>query len=72
MQHSRRIRERTTYVRPLEPYFESINATFLTPWQTCNDVGGIGDNDEANWPENVHHPAPDRNGRLASRPRLGA
>ncbi|APX98618.1 DUF6884 domain-containing protein [Natronorubrum daqingense] len=50
------------YVTPLEPHFDGINAAFLTPWQTCEDVGGVGEgmswcNDEDNWPENVHHPA---------------
>ncbi len=50
------------YVDPLEPHFESIGADILTPWQTCDDVGGVGEgmawcNDEANWPENVHHAA---------------
>ncbi|WP_440767581.1 DUF6884 domain-containing protein [Natronorubrum sp. DTA7] len=49
------------YVDPLEAHFESIDADILTPWQTCDDVGGVGEgmswcNDENNWPENVHHP----------------
>ena len=49
------------YVNPLEVHFESIDADILTPWQTCDEVGGVGEgmswcNDEHNWPENVYHP----------------
>jgi hypothetical protein len=46
------------YVEPLAPYFEGIDAAILTPWQTCDDVTGVGRgmswcNDEAHWPVNA-------------------
>lgn len=47
-----------TYVEALEPLFDMTSATVLTPWQTDDDVTGVGRgmawcNDESNWPENV-------------------
>jgi len=47
-----------TYVGALESHFERLPAVVLTPWQTCDDVTGVGRgmawcNDEDNWPENI-------------------
>lgn len=47
-----------TYADPLEPHFHTIDAKILTPWQTVDEVTGVGKgmswcNDETNWPENV-------------------
>lgn len=47
-----------TYVDPLEPHFDAIDAKILTPWQSEDEVTGNGKgmswcNDEENWPENV-------------------
>jgi len=47
-----------TYVGALESHFERLPAAVLTPWQTNDDVTGVGRgmawcNDEDRWPENV-------------------
>lgn len=47
-----------TYVGALEDRFDRIPAAVLTPWQTAEDVTGVGRgmawcNDESNWPDNV-------------------
>ena len=46
------------YVMPLKPLFHTIPANILTPWQTDDEVTGIGKgmkwcNTPSNWPSNV-------------------
>lgn len=46
------------YIEPIEPFFDTIDAAILTPWQTNDYVTGVGRgmswcNDESNWPTNV-------------------
>ena len=46
------------YVMPLKPLFHTIPADILTPWQTNDEVTGIGKgmkwcNTPSNWPANV-------------------
>lgn len=46
------------YIMPLKPLFHTIPADILTPWQTDEEVTGIGKgmkwcNTSSNWPSNV-------------------
>lgn len=47
-----------TYVGALRSHFDRLPAAVLTPWQTNDDVTGVGRgmswcNDESRWPENI-------------------